>query len=80
MTKRQTAAEAYDANRRDILAMIDMLRAELDLDAERAAAEPRNWGFTGTLGSVRKQFLEVLIMLTGRSEASIEDALVDAQK
>ena len=80
MANRQTAAEAYEANRRDILAMIDMLRTELAVHAQHAAAQPRNWAFAGDLGSVRRRVLEVLIFLSGRSEASIEDALADARK
>ena len=80
MTKRQTAAEAYEANRHDIILLVDLLKAELGRHAELAAAEPRSWAFAGTLGSVRRRLLEVLIFLSGRSEASIEDALADARK
>ena len=80
MTKRQTAAEAYDSNRHDIILLVDLLKAELDHHAERAAAKPRDWGFAGDLGSVRRRIMEVLASLSGRSEASIEDALIDARK
>ena len=55
MAKRQTAAEAYEANRHDIILLVDLLKAELDRHAKRAAAEPRNWGFAGDLGSVRRR-------------------------
>jgi hypothetical protein len=80
MANRQTAAEAYESNRRDIILLVDLLKAELDRHAERAAAKPRDWGFAGDLGSVRRRIMEVLASLSGRSEASIEDALIDAQK
>ena len=80
MAKRQTAAEAYEANRKDIILLVDLLKAELDRHAERAAAKPRDWGLAGDLGSVRRRIIEVLASLSGRSEASIEDALIDAQK
>jgi hypothetical protein len=80
MTKRQTAAEAYEANHRDIMMLIDLLEAELGHHAERAAAEPRNWGFAGDLGSVRRRIIEVLAALTGQSEASIEDQVANARK
>ena len=75
MAKRQTAAEAYETNRHDIILLVDLLKAELDRHAERAAAEPRNWSFAGDLGSVRRRIIEVLASLSGRTEASIEDAL-----
>jgi len=80
MANRQTAAESYESNRRDIILLVDLLKAELDRHAERAAAEPRNWGFAGDLGSVRRRIIEVLASLSGRSVASIEDALADARK
>ena len=60
--------------------LIDLLKAELGHHAERAAAAPRNWGFAGDLGSVRRRIIEVLASLSGRSVASIEDAMIDAQK
>jgi hypothetical protein len=80
MAKRETAAEAYESNQHDIILLVDLLKAELDRHAERAAAEPRNWGFAGDLGSVRRRIMEVLASLSGRSEASIEDILADARK
>ena len=48
----QTAAEAYESNRHDIILLVDLLKAELDRHAERAAAKPRSWAFAGDLGSV----------------------------
>ena len=80
MAKPQTAAEAYEANRHDTIVLVDLLKAELDRHAERAAAKPRDWGFAGDLGSVRRRIIEVLASLSGRSEASIEDQVADAQK
>jgi hypothetical protein len=80
MANRQTAAEAYESNRRDIILLVDLLKAELDRHAERAAAQPRSWAFAGDLGSVRRRIIEVLASLSGRSVASIEDAMIDAQK
>jgi hypothetical protein len=80
MAKRRTAAEAYEANRHDIILLVDLLKAELEHHAKRAAAEPRNWGFAGDLGSVRRRIIEVLAALTGQSEASIEDQVADARK
>ena len=80
MANRQTAAEAYEANRRDIILLVDLLKTELEQHAKQAAAEPRNWGYAGTLGSVRRRILEALTFLSGRPEASIEDELAEAQK
>ena len=80
MAKRQTAAEAYEANRRDIILLVDLLKVELGRHAERAAAQPRDWGFAGDVGSVRRRIIEVLASLSGRSEVEIEDALADTRK
>ena len=80
MAKPQTAAEAYEANRRDIILLADLLKAELERHAERAAAKPGDWGFAGDLGSVRRRIIEVLASLSGHTAAEIEDALADARK
>ena len=78
MAKRQTAAEAYQANRQDIAAMIGWLQDELDHHAERAAAEPRNYSFPGDLGEVRKRIIETLAFLSGHTVVNIEVTLAEA--
>jgi hypothetical protein len=74
----QSAAEAYRAYRNDISAMVDWLQMALDAHAERAAAQPANWGFAGDLAEVRKRVREVLSLVSGHTEAEIEETLGEA--
>lgn len=50
-TKRPaTAADAYRQRRQAVDALLDELRGKLDTHAQRAAADPQNWGYAGDLG------------------------------
>ena len=82
-TARETAAETYATRQREIAAMLEFLKCELEVHAEKAAEDPRNWGFAGDLGLVRQNLKETLVFLTGgRDEEAagemIESAIVDA--
>jgi len=82
-TAKQTARETYETRQREIAAMIEFLKCELEAHAEKADREPRNWGFPGDLGLVRQNLKETLVFLTGgRDEEAagemIEDAVADA--
>ncbi len=50
-TKRPTtAADAYRQRRQSVDALLDELRKKIDAHAQRAAADPANWGYAGDLG------------------------------
>ncbi len=54
-TKRPaTAADAYRQRRQAVEAMLNELRGKLDAHAQRAAADPQNWGYAGDLGHVEE--------------------------
>jgi hypothetical protein len=76
-TEKHTAAETYTNRAQDIAAMLDWLTDELEVHAERAKAEPANWGFAGELGHVRQKVKEILAFLSASSEEQIEEALAD---
>ena len=49
----------------------------VDIHAERATAEPANWGLVGDLGEVRERIMEVLVSLSGHTAADIEESLAE---
>ena len=54
-TKRPaTAADAYRQRRQAVDALLDELRKKIDAHAQRATADPANWGFAGDLGHVEE--------------------------
>ena len=54
-TKRPTtAADAYRQRRQAVAALLDELRKKIDAHAQRATADPANWGFAGDLGHVEE--------------------------
>ena len=82
---RQTAAERYADHQQDIGVLLDLVAEELRVHAERAAENPKDWGYAGDLGRVRESLKGLLeSLLIGRYEWSeteasrfIEDHLED---
>lgn len=74
-----TAAEAYAAHRGDLARLLDVLQMELDRHAERAKAEPTNWGFAGDLAQVRSNLIDLVGTLSGVDRAEVEGLLADAE-
>ena len=84
MTKRTTkpeptAAETYAARRSDIARLMDVLQMELDKHAEGAKADPRNWGFAGSLGKVRSDLMDTVGFLSNMERDDMERFLNDAE-
>ena len=80
---KETAAQSYETRRREITAMLDFLKCELDAHAERAKADGLNWGYAGDLAHIRANLKETLVfVMGGRDEEAagkmIEDAIADA--
>lgn len=79
----ETAAQAYTRKTREIYAMIEFLKSEMEVHAKRQAADPRNWGFAGDLGQIRQNLKETLVFAMGAKDEEvagkmIEDAIADA--
>lgn len=64
-TSEPTAAEAYAARARDITRLLGVLGAQLDRHADRARADPRDWGYPGDLGKVRADLVGLVAFLGG---------------
>ena len=84
MTKRTTkpepsATETYAARRNDIARLMDVLQMELDKHAEGAKADPRNWGFAGSLGKVRSDLIGLVGFMSGMDPEHVEAFLNDAE-
>jgi hypothetical protein len=84
MTKRTTkpeptAAETYAARRNDIARLMDVLQMELDKHAEGAKADPRNWGFAGSLGKVRSDLIDLVGFMSNMDPEHVEAFLADAE-
>lgn len=80
---RETAAATYETRRREIAAMIGFLQSQLDAHAEKAAQDPRNWGYAGDLAQIRQNLKETLVFAMGARDEEvagkmIEDAIADA--
>ena len=72
---KQTAAERYADQRRDIAVLMDCIQMEIDAHAERAAENPTDWGYVGDIGRVRESMRGVLqTLLIGRYGWSEIDA------
>ena len=68
---KQSAAERYADLQADIGALLDLIAEEARVHAERAAKEPRNWGYVGDVGHIRESLKGVLAsLLIGRYEWS----------
>ena len=74
-----TAAEAYAARRNDIARLMDVMQMELDKHAEGAKADPRNWGFAGSLGKVRSDLIDLVGFLSNMDPENVEAFLNDAE-
>ena len=74
-----TAAETYAARRNDIARLLDVLQMELDKHAETAKAEPRDWGFAGSLGKVRSDLIDLVGFMSGMDREHVEAFLNDAE-
>jgi len=74
-----TAAEIYAARRNDIARLMDVLQMELDKHAEGAKAEPRNWGFAGSLGKVRSDLIDLVGFISNMDPEHVEAFLADAE-
>ncbi|MBL8964589.1 MAG: hypothetical protein KF787_03175 [Phycisphaeraceae bacterium] len=84
MTKRTTkpeptAAETYAARRNDIARLMDVLQMELDRHAEGAKADPRNWGFAGSLGKVRSDLIDLVGFMSNMDPEHVVAFLNDAE-
>lgn len=75
----RTAAETYAAHQSDIARLLDVLGMELDKHADRAKADPRNWGLPGDLQMVRKDLMNAVAFISGMETTDIERFLSDAE-
>ena len=74
-----TAAETYAARRNDSARLIDVLQMELDKHTVAAKADPRNWGFAGSLGKVRSDLIDLVGFLSNMDPEHVEAFLNDAE-
>ena len=82
-TAKQTARETYETRQREIAAMLEFLKCELEGHAQKAAQDPRNWGFPGDLAHIRENLKETLVFVMGGYDEDatgkmIEDAVANA--
>ena len=74
-----TAAQTYAARQNDIARLMDVLQMELDKHAEGAKADPRNWGFAGSLGKVRSDLIDMVGFMSGMDPEQVVEFLNDAE-
>ena len=72
---KQTAADRYADHQADIGALLDLIGEEVRANAERAANDPKNWGYAGDTGRIRESLKGILeSLLIGRYEWSETEA------
>ena len=76
-TATQTAADACTSRLNDIARLMDVLQMELDKHAEEAKANPRDWGFAGSLGKVRSDLIDTVAFMAGMDTDQVEDFLAE---
>ena len=74
-----TAAETYAARRNGIARLMDVRQMELDKHAAGAQADPRHGGFTGSLGKVRSDLIDLVGFLSNMDPEHVETFLNDAE-
>ncbi len=76
-----TAAQTYTQRREEIARLLDVIQMEMDAHAQRAAANPTNWGFAGDLGKVRSDLIAMVELITNHrmTRADIEKFLSEAE-
>ena len=74
-TSKTEIKTAYDNARFDIDSLMNLMEMEL----AKPQAEP-NWGHVGTMRHVRHELLELVSHLTGRSVATLREALEELRE
>jgi len=69
--RKQTAAQAYQARRRDVDKLADMLKEEVAHHAEFAQKDGVNWAHAGDLGHVRELLVEALAFLAQQEPGDV---------
>jgi hypothetical protein len=77
MNTEHTAQQTYRQHQNDIAALTGMIEQELKQHAERAAADPKNWGYVGDLNEVKHRLIQALTMISGIHEDTIEESLAE---
>ena len=75
--EKKTAAQTYNERAAEISALMGWITDELEVHAERAAADPANWGHAGDLGEIKSKMRDALSFLSGTTEQEINEALDD---
>jgi hypothetical protein len=75
----KTAAETLALRQHDIARLMDVLQMELDRHAEEAKANPKDWGFAGSLGKIREDLINAVGFLSNKEPQEIEAFLDDAE-
>ena len=74
-----TAAQTYAARATDIARLIDVLEMHLQIHADAAKADPRNWGRAGDLGKIRSDLVNLVGFMANMDPAYVEDFLNNAE-
>ena len=75
---KQTAAQTYAERQNDVGVLLDLIAQEMQVHAERQAEDPRNWGFAGDLGEVKRGLMETLSFLMGGQDENANREMIEA--
>ncbi len=74
-----TASETYAICRNDVARLIDVLQMELDKHDAAQKADPRNWGYAGSLGKVRSDLIDLVGFMSNMDPEQVVAFLNDAE-
>ena len=69
------ATRLYEQRQKDCERLIELLKTELQAHRERRGKDNVNYAFIGDLAHVRSCMKDVVMFLSGRTEAEVEDAI-----
>ena len=69
------ATRLYEQRQKDCERLVELLKTELQAHRERRGKDSVNYGFIGDLVHVREGLKDVVVFLSQRTEAEVEDAI-----
>ena len=74
---KQTVAQAYEKHQKALAALLDMLKTEFEAHRERRTNDELNWGYVGDLGHARSCLKELMMTMSGWSDAEVEEVITN---
>ena len=74
---KETQTQAYEKHQKAIAALLDMLKTEFEAHRERRSNDELNWGYVGDLGHARECLKELMMTMSGWTDAEVEEGITN---